>query len=95
MPLIEEIFEDNVETSMKEDSVKVKIEVVEDKENNRNLNNTNGMFMSVGLLIWAFTVHVSLQIVWMIACGAKRPDEISLPYCLVIYVNIWLLLQCL
>lgn len=40
MPLIEEIFEDNVETNMKEDSVKVKIEVVEDKENNRNFNNT-------------------------------------------------------
>jgi hypothetical protein len=46
MPLIEEIFEDNVETSVKEDSVKVKIEVVEDKENNRNFNNTKGMFMS-------------------------------------------------
>ena len=43
MPLIEEIFEDNVETNMKEDSVKVKIEVVEDKENNRNFNNTKGM----------------------------------------------------
>ena len=41
MPLIEEIFEDNVEIPQKEKAVKVKIEVMEDKENNINVNNVN------------------------------------------------------
>lgn len=40
MPLIEEIIEDNIELPQKEDPVKVKIEVIEDKENNININNT-------------------------------------------------------
>ncbi|XP_076114341.1 dynein axonemal assembly factor 1-like [Mytilus galloprovincialis] len=48
MPLIEEIFEDNVEIPQKEKAVKVKIEVMEDKENNINVNNTKENLKSDG-----------------------------------------------
>lgn len=48
MPLIEEIIEDNVEIPQKEKAVKVKIEVMEDKENNINVNNTKENLKSNG-----------------------------------------------